>query len=249
MIGSRAWMQLSQGRLSFKEKIQLANQVLLPSALAFSKTIFLKSPAETSLKYAHIRIPDTAIVKDAVDELHSTAQPSIVMHSWRCYYWGVAIAHTKDWQFDEESFAVACLMHDLGLNPNSPETCQCFTLASALKAEQLCVAHDYPKDRMTNISNSICLHINGYLDETDNSLSKEVLLMQKATACDVIGTDLHRIGTAFQNEVLQQFPRQQFNQQFRQILKNDAQRRPDSRSALLCKLGLQQMIQMNPFTD
>ena len=249
MIGSRAWMQLSQGRLSFKEKTLLANQVLLPSALAFSKTLFLKSPAETSLKFAHIRIPDTAIVKDAVDELHSTAQPSIVMHSWRCYYWGIAIAHTKHWQFDEESFAVACLMHDLGLNQNSSETCQCFTLASALKAEQLCLAHDYPEDRMTNISNAICLHFNGYLDETDNNLTKEVLLMQKATACDVIGTDLHRISTTFQNEVLQQFPRQQFNQQFRELLKKDALHRPHSRNALLCKLGLLQMIQMNPFIE
>ena len=38
MIGSRAWMNLSNGKLSFKEKIQLIKQVLVPATLNYSKT-------------------------------------------------------------------------------------------------------------------------------------------------------------------------------------------------------------------
>lgn len=38
MIGSREWMDLSNGKLSFKEKTQMIRTVLLPAVLGYSKT-------------------------------------------------------------------------------------------------------------------------------------------------------------------------------------------------------------------
>lgn len=250
MIGSRAWMNTSNGKLSFKEKTRLIKQVLIPVTLNYGKTFFKAHHDSTSITFDNFQIPDTAIVKEAMNELEQTTSQAIINHSWRSYFWAVAIAHTKQWQFDQESLAVSCLMHDLGLvNHLDQYACQCFSFESALRAEILCTKYHYPKDKMANISNAICLPMNGCLDKSDHSLSKEVLLLQKATSCDVIGTDLSLFSNSFKNEILTQYPRVHFNSEMRKLITIEAKRNPQSRTALMQKLGLSSMIQMNIFKD
>lgn len=250
MIGSREWMNISNGKLSFKEKIQLVKQVLVPTTLNYSKTFIKKASTTNSLKLTDIQIPDTSIVKEAISELENTKNQAIINHSWRSYIWGVAIAQNKDWQFDYESLLIASLMHDLGLVEHLEQySCQCFTFESALRSESLCVKHHYPKDKVDNISGAICLHMNGSLEENTPNLTKEVLLLQKATSCDVIGTDLHLLPKKFTSDVLKQYPRAKFNNQFKQLLKAESHKNPQSRTALMCQLGLPMMIQMNIFKE
>ena len=250
MIGSREWMTLSNGKLSFKEKVQLIKQVIVPATLSYSKT-FLKQPENTQqFELKNIQIPDTSIIKDAIFELESTQNLAIINHSWRSYIWGVAIAQHKNWQFDEESLLIASLMHDVGLADHQTQyACQCFTLESTLRSESLCAKHDFPQDKTDNVSNAICLHMNGYLDENDQHLSKEVLLLQKATSCDVIGTDLALFSTQFKDEVLAKYPRIQFNSEMRKLISIEAKRNPQSRTALMSTLGLPMMIKMNVFNE
>ena len=259
MIGSRAWMDLSNGKLSFKEKKQLIKQVLMPTALNYIKSFIQKPTAANTLKLTDIQIPDTTIVKEAISELENTHHQAIINHSWRGYIWGVAIAQHKQWQFDEESLLIASLMHDIGLinqgsNDGSepypkPYVCQCFTFESALRSESLCTKHHYSKDKTNNISDAICLHMNGYLDENDQNLTKEVLLLQKATSCDVIGTDVALFSSPFKDDVLTKYPRAQFNTQFKTLLKAEVKRTPESRTALMSKIGLPMMITMNIFKE
>ena len=250
MIGSREWMTLSNGKLSFKDKAQLIKQVLVPATLSYSKT-FLKQPKNTpQFELKDIHIPDTSIIKDAIFELESTQNQAIINHSWRSYIWGVAIAQHKNWSFDEESLLIASLMHDVGLTDHQTQyACQCFTLESALRSEKLCAEHHYPKEKTDNISDAICLHQNGYLDERNHQFSKESLLLNQATSCDVIGTDLALFSNTFRDEVLQQYPRLKFNTIFNQLLKIEAKKHPDSRTQLLRQLGLPMMIKMNIFHE
>ncbi len=250
MIGSREWMTLNNGKLNFKEKVQLIKQVLVPATLSYSKT-FLKQPKNTQpIELKDIHIPDTAIVKEAIAELQSAQNQAIINHSWRSYIWGVAIAQLKNRQFDEESLLIASLMHDVGLADHQTQySCQCFTLESALRSESLCAKHDFPQYKTDNISDAICLHMNGYLDENNQHLSKEVLLLQKATTCDVIGTDLALFSTQFKDEVLVKYPRAQFNSEMRRLISIEAKRNPQSRTALMSKLGLPMMIRMNIFKE
>lgn len=250
MIGSREWMNLSNGKLNFKEKTQLIKQVLVPATLNYSKTLIRQSKNPQHFELKNIQIPDTSIVKEAILELENTQNRAIIHHSWRSYIWGVAIAQIHDWQFDEESLLIASLMHDLGLIEHLEHySCQCFTFESALRSESLCAKHHYPKDRTDNISNAICLHMDGHLDKNNQNLSKEVLLLQKATSCDVIGTDLGQLSIAFKDEVLSHYPRSNFNSTFKKLLKTESKKKPDSRTALLSKLGLPLMISMNAFKE
>lgn len=248
-IGSRTWMNQTQGKLSLNEKLGLMRQILFPSVVAYTKTFFPNSAQaklNNQILLSNVVIPDTAIVKDALVELKLHASNSIIHHSWRCYFWGIAIAQLKHWQIDEESFLIASLMHDVGLTQHEQHlTCQCFTLESALKSESLCQKHRYDPSKTENISNAICLHMNGYLDEHDNNLSKEVILLQKATSADVIAVDLNLLDRQYIDEVTMLYPRQDFKKNIKQLMKLEAQRNPHSRTALLNALGLPSMIQFS----
>lgn len=250
MIGSREWMNLSHGKLSFKEKTQLIKTALLPAISSYSKTFLKPDSYALPLKLTDFKIPDTTIVKEAVTELEHTDSKAIINHSWRTYIWGLAIAYSKNWKIDEESFAIASLMHDLGLVEHLEQySCQCFTFESALRAEHLCTKHHYPKEKTANISEAICMHLNGFLNENDPNISKEVFLLQKGAACDVIGTDLSTFSRSFKDEVLIQYPRSNFNTEMRKLIKQEAQKNPQSRTALARQIGLPLMIQMNIYKE
>lgn len=248
MIGSREWMTQQQGRLSPKEKLKLIQQVLMPVSIAYAQRFLNPKITPLELDLGQIKLPDTAIVKDAIDALEHCSSIALIDHSWRSLYWAIAIAKHKSWHYDLESLTIASLMHDLGLNDAPANaSCHCFTYVSALKAEKLCQQHHYPADKTHNIADAICLHMNGYLDEDDRSLSTEVVLLQQATACDVIGTDLNSIPLQFRGQVLAQHPRAGFKQQFRRYLKDEAKRHPHSRTALLRQLGLPLMMAYTGF--
>lgn len=250
MIGSREWMNLSNGKLSFKEKAQLIKTVLLPATLGFSKTFLDRNSDPISVKLDDFKIPDTAIVKEAITELERTDSKAIINHSWRTYIWGVAIAQKNNWQFDDESFVIASLMHDLGLVEHLEQySCQCFTFESALRVENLCAKHHYAEERMNNISDAICLHQNGHLDVNDPQFTKEALLLNQATSCDVIGTDLSLFSLNFKNEVLTHYPREQFKTEMLKLIAIEVKRNPQSRTALMSKLGLPMMIRMSAFKE
>lgn len=95
------------------------------------------------------------------------------------------------------------------------------------------------------VADMICLHMNAHLDEHDSTESR---LLQQGAACDVIGARFYQLNKTYRQDVLRQHPRQGFNQQFSQLIAQEAARNPHSRAALLKELGLPLMIRLNPFS-
>ena len=86
MIGSREWMNISNGKLSFKQKTQLIKQVLLPATLSYSKTFTHKDSTTNSFKLTDIQIPDTAIVKEALSAPYNTVRCRSNISAFRTYF-------------------------------------------------------------------------------------------------------------------------------------------------------------------
>jgi len=240
------WMETSAGKLSTREKIKLINRILIPSISTYSKTFFQNYNQSHQLRLQDYPIPDTPIVKEVISELNQCPSSEIIQHSWQCYFWGIAVANTKNWQFDHESYLIASLMHDVGLaDPQANFSCQCFTLESALRSEAICQKNSYELDKTQNISDAICLHMNGYLDEHDSSISKESLLLQKATSFDVMGSELNLFNYRFVKQVLEKYPRNNFKNEMKSLIKKESIRHPYSRTALFKIFGLPTMITLS----
>lgn len=247
LIGSYAWASQSNGRLNFKEKLSLMNKIMAPSMTQFLRTAMHLDHAKKELTIQDIVLPDTYYVKEAIAELEHCAKPTLIAHSWRTYYWSAAFGLIDQTDFDPETLLIGCLLHDLGLtHQHSHSDCQCFTLTGAEAVKTWSKKVNYPAEKADIVADMICLHMNGYLDENERSESR---LLQQGATCDVVGTRFYQVNNDYSHQVLQQYPRQNFNQVMTGLIAQEAQRNPHARTAFLRQLGLPLMIRLNPFKE
>lgn len=247
-IGDFNWTKSTQGQLSFKEKLSFVHQVMLPSTVGFLKTQLKLEKSKHHFRLDTLSIPDTAMVKQAIETLDAQSNPMLVNHSWRSYLWGAGLAAVHGKNYDEEVLLTSALYHDIGLTDQHLHgaDCRCFTLKSALAFEQDANKIDYPAEKLNLIKDAICMHMNGYTDESNPS---EVTLLQYGVTCDVIGSQFYRLPESFRDDVLKQYPRENFKQDFKTRLKIESQKDRNSRTAVLSALGLPMMLGLSPFKE
>lgn len=249
-IGTYQWMLSTHGNISFKEKLKLLNKLIVPSVVGSIKTNLYKNQnfKNYKLDINQIIIPDTQMVKIAVEELESKASISLIHHSWRTYFWGAALGHIQNKKFDSESLLIASLFHDIGLTEQHLKTkgCKCFTYESADQFNHKANEINFDKNKTQIIKDAICIHMNGYIDD---SHPNEVTLLQQGASCDVIGDQLYKLPSHYKNQIIEQYPRENFNEKFIQLIQIESKNSPNSRTALLKSLGLPLMITFNTFQD
>src|ERR1700735_2609919 len=69
----------------------------------------------TNMDFAGIRVPDTALVHDAMDLSRSLLESFLFNHVMRSWLFGIVLAESAAIAPDAELLAVAAILHDLGL--------------------------------------------------------------------------------------------------------------------------------------
>ena len=64
---------------------------------------------------AGIKVPDTVLVRDAIDLSRSASEPFLFNHAIRSWLFGVSLSESAERAPDAELLAVATILHDLGL--------------------------------------------------------------------------------------------------------------------------------------
>lgn len=161
---------------------------------------------------------------------------------------GAALGHIQKQQFDHESLLIASLFHDIGLTEQHIHSkgCNCFTYESAKQFELKAKEHSFDEKKSGVIKDAICLHMNGYIDHSDPA---EITLLQQGASCDVISDGLYRLPVSFRNEILEKYPRKQFNKEFIELVNLETKNVPNSRTSLLSSLGLPLMIKSNLYKE
>ncbi len=103
-------------------------------------------------------LPDTSIVKDAIDLLGLAADSHIYNHSLRTHYLASKFAEKNKMNVDKEQLALACLFHDIGLCEHyySPHSAFVFNSSESLK--DFLIEKDYPKSRIRPMMEAIDFH-------------------------------------------------------------------------------------------
>lgn len=247
-IGTYSWVVKANGQMSFKEKIKLFNTLLIPSLMTPIKENLYKKQLNKNINLDQILVPDTKMIELAIEELESKASAPIINHSWRTYFWGAALGQIQNKTFDPESLLTAALFHDIGLTESHLETkgCKCFTHESADQFAYKAAQINFDEDKTLLIKDAICIHMNGYIDP---SHPNEVLLLQQGASCDVIGEQLHKLPSPFKKKIIENYPRENFNKTFIELIKAESKNNPNSRTAFLKNLGLPLMIHLNPYRN
>src|SRR5271156_2235859 len=171
---------------------------------------------------AGIKVPDTVLVRDAIDLSRSASEPFLFNHAMRSWLFGVLLSENAERAPDAELLAVATILHDLGLTDR-------YTAENRFEMDGANAAHSFLKRRgistqqMQVVWDAIALH-------TTRSIAlhkePEVAMTHSGIAVDVLGAGLDRIPQDKLHAVLAEFPRLAMKDRFQADLCNVIRRKP-----------------------
>jgi hypothetical protein len=174
------------------------------------------------MDFAGIKVPDTALVRDAIDLSRSLLEPFLFNHVMRSWLFGIVLAESAVIAPDAELLAVAAILHDLGLTER-------YNGENRFEVDGANAAREFLKDRGVSaqqtqvVWDAIALHTTPTLAFHKEP---EVVMTHSGIAVDVLGAGLDRIPQEKQGAILTAFPRLAFKDQFKGCLCNVVRQKP-----------------------
>src|SRR6266403_1756965 len=152
---------------------------------------------------AGIKVPDTVLVRDAIDLSRSASEPFLFNHAMRSWLFGVLLSESAERAPDAELLAVATILHDLGLTDRYTAENR-FEVDGANAARSFLKGRGISTQQMQVVWDAIALH-------TTRSIAlhkePEVAMTHSGITVDVLGAGLDRIPQDKQGAILAEFRR------------------------------------------
>jgi hypothetical protein len=244
-VGSWEWAQRTDGRLGRADRAELLRQGVLaqlsrlPAAM---RRRLIRDTSSVSLPDP----PDTALAKEAEELVRGLSKPPLYGHCLRTWAFAAMFAQRDRVDHDEELLYLACVLHDIGLteaHDGRDPSAACFAVEGARAAHALLCERQAPEDRARTVAEAISLHLN--VDVPDH-YGPEAVLLSKGVTLDVVGRRMERFPQAALLEVARKWPREGSGALLLEDTKRQAERRPQSRAALLHRLGFAKLVSANP---
>jgi HD domain len=174
-------------------------------------------------KTAGLQLPDSALVRQAVELAWSVSSPLLFNHVMRTYFFGRLLASQDD-SADAEVVALAAVLHDLGLTEHGRGPRR-FEIEGADAARRFLRDKQMSPDRSWLVWDTIALHPLG-----DVNLHKEpeARIVQLGIVADAVGMGVDSLDPKAVAEVVGRYPRCGFKAGFFQLLASEAQAKPDT---------------------
>jgi HD domain len=244
-VGSWAWAQQTDGRLSRGDRAHLIGQGVV-ARLSRLPAPWRRAVIGTESSVTLPSPPDSALARLAEQRVRELSAPVLHAHCLRTWAFAVLFAQRDEIAHDEELLYLACVLHDLGLTADHDRrdsTAACFAVEGARAAHELLCGHGEAEDRARTVAQAITLHLNINVPER---LGAEAHLLSKGVSLDTIGRHIHRLPTSRVHDVNDRWPREGFSDYLIPATRRQAQIRPQSRSALLHRLGFPDLLRANP---
>ncbi|WP_431233417.1 cyanamide hydratase [Mycolicibacterium psychrotolerans] len=164
-------------------------------------------------------------------------------HCARSYLWGVKYAAAHGITFDDELYFVSAMLHDLALTDPFDSHLVAFEEAGGDLAWVFGVAAGWPADRAARAEEIIVLHMRS---DVPANVDPESHLLQVATAWDVAGRRPEEFDAQTRAEVLEQYPRLGFGEEFLACFEDQARRKPAGAAAAAVGSNGTARIRSNP---
>ncbi|MER7188426.1 HD domain-containing protein [Streptomyces hyaluromycini] len=178
-----------------------------------------------SEEIAGVRIPDTALVREATEMVRDVATPLVFDHSRRVYLWGSLRGRALGLAFDPELLYVGAMFHDLGLTKSLRRTDQRFEIDGADEARAFLHAHGITGEPADRVWTGIALHTT---PEIPLHMAPEIALVTRGVELDVLGIGYHDVTDEQRAAVVAAHPRPDFKNQILAAFTEGIQDRPDT---------------------
>ncbi|MEU4603738.1 HD domain-containing protein [Kribbella sp. NPDC023972] len=187
--------------------------------------------------------PDTALTRQVLELAKASYPDPLLGHCLRTWLWAELLAAgTKP---DEELLYVACLLHDIALTDDyrPPESVACFAVHGGEVARTTLTSLGAQPSYAEEVAHAIALHMNVRVP-ADQGL--EAHLLHAGAHLDVAGTRAADLPRRAIREVVSKYPRDGFPTCFATLMRRESKERPNSRAAVLWRLGMRLPLHHNP---
>ncbi len=172
--------------------------------------------------FAGIKVPDTVLVRDAIDLSRSASEPFLFNHAMRSWLFSLLLSEGAERAPDPELLAVATILHDLGLTDR-------YTAENRFEVDGANAARSFLKGRGISaqqtqvVWDAIALHTTYSI-----ALHKEpeVALTHLGITMDFRGAGLDQIPQDKQSAILAEFPRLGLKNGLKKCLCNIVRQKP-----------------------
>lgn len=172
---------------------------------------------------AGVHIPDSALVKEATEQVRDTTNELIFHHSRRVFLFGTLQSRRLGISPDAEMLYVAALFHDTGLVLPYRGTEQRFELDSADTARKFLISHGYSAAETDVVWTAIALHTT---PEVPYKMNPVIAATTAGVETDVLGIRLDAIEPGELQSVTTAHPRPNFKNEILQAFTNGFAERP-----------------------
>lgn len=199
-------------------------------AMATIHTDMDARPIPTSI--AGLPVPQDAVSQATWRWAAGSLPRYLFTHSVRSYCWGAAIGVWEGRTYDAQVLWSAALFHDVGLTRIARNT-QCFEVEGADIARRFLERQGMDHEMAERAAVAIIDHMRPGISIDDGV---ESLLLDRATAVDVRGTEMELIERV-RGTVVRKYPRGAFGRFFLRAIEREVARHPTCQSARLLREG------------
>ncbi|MQS38573.1 HD domain-containing protein [Streptomyces katsurahamanus] len=156
---------------------------------------------------AGVRIPDSALAREATELVRDAAPPLLFDHSRRVFLFGSLRGREQGLEFDPELLYVGAMFHDLGLTERFRRTDQRFEIDGADEARRFLRGHGITGERADRVWTAIALHTT---PEIPLRMAPEVALVTRGVELDVLGIGYQAVSDGQRAAVVAAHPRPDF---------------------------------------
>jgi hypothetical protein len=154
-----------------------------------------------------IRIPDSALAREATEFVQDVSTQLLFDHSRRVFLWGALQGERLGLDYDPELLYVGAMFHDIGLVEGHRSEHERFEIDGANAARAFLERHGLPEARVMTVWESIALHTT---PEIPRYKQPEVRLVTLGVEYDVLGLHFDDLTPAQREPVLAAHPRPGF---------------------------------------
>ncbi|MFC5953883.1 HD domain-containing protein [Streptomyces pratens] len=174
---------------------------------------------------ADMRIPDSALAREATELVREAASPLLFDHSRRVFLWAALRGREQGLSFDPELLYVGAMFHDLGLTERFRRTDQRFEIDGADEARRFLHAHGVTGEAADRVWTAIALHTT---PEIPLHMAPEIALVTRGVELDVLGIGYHAVSDGQRAAVVEAHPRPDFKNRILAAFTEGIKDRPET---------------------
>ncbi|MGW7447748.1 HD domain-containing protein [Kitasatospora sp. NPDC054795] len=179
----------------------------------------------TNETIAGVRIPDSALAREATELVREAASPLLFDHSRRVFLFGALRGAEQGLEFDPELLYVGAMFHDLGLTGRFARTDQRFEIDGADEARRFLAAHGITGEPAQRVWTAIALHTT---PEVPLHMAPEIALVTRGVELDVLGIGYRAISAGQRAAVVAAHPRPDFKNRILAAFTEGVEGRPET---------------------